>query len=153
MPGSPTGPGYGLLVIAAREEDDGEEDDSDQRAQAPKGTPEPRRDRNFIAPSPHHVGLKQIQCCAWPGLTHSLRQMADQAPLQGELQIQIMAALWRIESGTVEEVRMALPTPDIAARTTPYRRSCCSGSRAGARGTTTGLAVGRELAAVGSRRR
>ena len=36
--------------------------------------------------------------------------MPDQAPLQGELQIQIMATLWRIESGTVEEVRMALPT-------------------------------------------
>jgi len=35
--------------------------------------------------------------------------MPDQAPLQGELQIQIMAALWRIESGTVEEVRMELP--------------------------------------------
>jgi predicted transcriptional regulator len=35
--------------------------------------------------------------------------MPDQAPLQGELQIQIMAALWRIESGTVEEVRTALP--------------------------------------------
>jgi predicted transcriptional regulator len=35
--------------------------------------------------------------------------MPDQAPLQGELQIQIMAALWRIESGTVEDVRMALP--------------------------------------------
>jgi predicted transcriptional regulator len=35
--------------------------------------------------------------------------MSDQAPLQGELQIQIMAALWRIESGTVDDVRMALP--------------------------------------------
>jgi predicted transcriptional regulator len=35
--------------------------------------------------------------------------MPDQAPLQGELQIQIMAALWRIESGTVEAVRMELP--------------------------------------------
>jgi predicted transcriptional regulator len=35
--------------------------------------------------------------------------MPDQAPLQGELQIQIMAALWRIEAGTVEDVRMALP--------------------------------------------
>jgi predicted transcriptional regulator len=33
----------------------------------------------------------------------------EQAPLQGELQIQIMAALWRIESGTVEDVRMAMP--------------------------------------------
>jgi predicted transcriptional regulator len=36
--------------------------------------------------------------------------MPDQAPLQGELQIQIMAALWRIESGTVEDVRTALPS-------------------------------------------
>ena len=35
--------------------------------------------------------------------------MADPAPLQGELQIQIMAALWRIRSGTVEDVRAALP--------------------------------------------
>jgi predicted transcriptional regulator len=35
--------------------------------------------------------------------------MPETAPLQGELQIQIMAALWRIESGTVEEVRMAMP--------------------------------------------
>ena len=36
--------------------------------------------------------------------------MPDQAFLQGELQVQIMASLWRIESGTVEEVRMALPS-------------------------------------------
>jgi predicted transcriptional regulator len=35
--------------------------------------------------------------------------MPDQAPLQGELQIEIMATLWRIEAGTVEDVRMALP--------------------------------------------
>ena len=35
--------------------------------------------------------------------------MPAQAPLQGELQIQIMAALWRIEAGTVEDVRMAMP--------------------------------------------
>jgi predicted transcriptional regulator len=35
--------------------------------------------------------------------------MPETAPLQGELQVQIMAALWRIESGTVEEVRMAMP--------------------------------------------
>jgi predicted transcriptional regulator len=35
--------------------------------------------------------------------------MPDQAPLQGELQIQIMAVLWRIGAGTVEDVRMALP--------------------------------------------
>jgi predicted transcriptional regulator len=35
--------------------------------------------------------------------------MPEQPPLQGELQIQIMAALWRIEAGTVEDVRMAMP--------------------------------------------
>jgi predicted transcriptional regulator len=35
--------------------------------------------------------------------------MPDHAPLQGELQVQIMAALWRIDSGTVEDVRTALP--------------------------------------------
>ena len=35
--------------------------------------------------------------------------MPGHAPLQGELQIQIMAALWKIESGTVEDVRKALP--------------------------------------------
>jgi predicted transcriptional regulator len=44
-----------------------------------------------------------------PWLACLLGQMGDQAPLQGELQIQIMAALWRIESGTVEDVRTALP--------------------------------------------
>jgi predicted transcriptional regulator len=38
------------------------------------------------------------------------RGMPDHAPLQGELQVQIMAALWRIEAGTVEEVREALPS-------------------------------------------
>lgn len=45
----------------------------------------------------------------WSVLAYSLLRMPEQAPLQGELQIQIMAALWRIESGTVEEVRMAMP--------------------------------------------
>jgi predicted transcriptional regulator len=35
--------------------------------------------------------------------------MPEQTPVQGELQAQIMAALWRIDSGTVEDVRMAMP--------------------------------------------
>ncbi len=35
--------------------------------------------------------------------------MLDATPVLGELQVQIMAAMWRIESGTVEEVRVALP--------------------------------------------
>lgn len=35
--------------------------------------------------------------------------MAD-TPLTGELQSQIMAALWRLGEGSVEQVRVALPT-------------------------------------------
>ena len=35
--------------------------------------------------------------------------MPEHARLRGELQIQIMSALWRIDSGGVEEVRMAMP--------------------------------------------
>jgi predicted transcriptional regulator len=44
--------------------------------------------------------------------------MPDAAPLQGDLQIQIMSALWRLESGTVEEVRMAMPARYRSAYTT-----------------------------------
>lgn len=44
--------------------------------------------------------------------------MADHAPIQGELQVQIMAALWRIEAGTVEQVRAALPSRYRGAYTT-----------------------------------
>jgi predicted transcriptional regulator len=35
--------------------------------------------------------------------------MADVAPLTGELQVQVMSAIWRLGSGTVEQVRSALP--------------------------------------------
>ena len=34
----------------------------------------------------------------------------DVTPLQGELQTQVMSALWRLGSGTVEQVRSALPS-------------------------------------------
>jgi len=44
--------------------------------------------------------------------------VADLTPIQGELQTQIMAALWRLEAGTVEEVRGALPTRYRGAYTT-----------------------------------
>ena len=44
--------------------------------------------------------------------------MADLTPLQGELQTQIMATLWRIEAGTVEQVREALPPRYRGAYTT-----------------------------------
>lgn len=35
--------------------------------------------------------------------------MADLTPLTGELQTQVMSALWRLGSGTVDQVRSALP--------------------------------------------
>lgn len=35
--------------------------------------------------------------------------MAEVTPLTGELQTQVMAALWRLEGATVEQVRGALP--------------------------------------------
>lgn len=35
--------------------------------------------------------------------------MADDTPIQGELQIQIMQTVWRNGAGTVEEIRAALP--------------------------------------------
>jgi len=44
--------------------------------------------------------------------------MADMTPIQGELQAQIMAALWRLEAGTVEQVRAALPARYRGAYTT-----------------------------------
>jgi predicted transcriptional regulator len=44
--------------------------------------------------------------------------MADAGAIQGELQAQIMAALWRLEAGTVEQVRGALPPRYQGAYTT-----------------------------------
>jgi predicted transcriptional regulator len=38
-----------------------------------------------------------------------LPAMAEVTPFTGELQAQIMSALWRLGSGTVEQVRSALP--------------------------------------------
>jgi predicted transcriptional regulator len=35
--------------------------------------------------------------------------MADVAPIAGELQQQVMAAVWRLGRGTVEEIRLELP--------------------------------------------
>jgi len=44
--------------------------------------------------------------------------VADISPIQGELQTQIMAALWRLQAGTVEQVRSALPPRYRGAYTT-----------------------------------
>ena len=44
--------------------------------------------------------------------------MADVTPIQGELQTQIMAVLWRLGEGTVEQVRGALPPRYRGAYTT-----------------------------------
>ena len=42
----------------------------------------------------------------------------DDKPIQGELQVQIMTAVWRLGSGTVEQVRTALPPRYRGAYTT-----------------------------------
>ncbi len=44
--------------------------------------------------------------------------MTDASSIQGELQGQIMAVLWRIEEGSVEQVRQALPGRYRGAYTT-----------------------------------
>jgi len=44
--------------------------------------------------------------------------MADVTPLQGELQMRLMGVLWRLGSGTVEDVRKALPPRHRGAYTT-----------------------------------
>ena len=45
-------------------------------------------------------------------------RVPDVTPLQGELQMQVMSALWRLGSGTVEQVRTALPPRYRGAYTT-----------------------------------
>ena len=52
---------------------------------------------------------------AWPADT--LERM-DVTPLQGELQAEVMATMWRIADGTVEDVRRALPKRYNGAYTT-----------------------------------
>lgn len=44
--------------------------------------------------------------------------MSELRPIQGELQAQIMTTLWRLGSGTVEEVRSGLPSRYRGAYTT-----------------------------------
>ena len=44
--------------------------------------------------------------------------MTEVTPLQGELQTQIMAAVWRLDDGTVEQVRQALPSQHQGAYNT-----------------------------------
>jgi predicted transcriptional regulator len=44
--------------------------------------------------------------------------MAELQPVQGELQTQVMAAVWRLERATVEDVRRALPPRHRGAYTT-----------------------------------
>lgn len=44
--------------------------------------------------------------------------MAELTLIQGELQVQIMSVLWRLEEGTVEQVRSALPRRYRGAYTT-----------------------------------
>lgn len=44
--------------------------------------------------------------------------MAKDGPLQGELQLQVMATVWKLGEGTVEQVRGALPKRSRGAYTT-----------------------------------
>jgi predicted transcriptional regulator len=44
--------------------------------------------------------------------------VSDVTPIQGELQVQVMAALWRLRAGTVEQVRAELPARYRGAYTT-----------------------------------
>ena len=44
--------------------------------------------------------------------------MTDVTPLQGELQTQIMTAVWKLEEGTVEQIRRALPEANQGAYNT-----------------------------------
>jgi predicted transcriptional regulator len=44
--------------------------------------------------------------------------MANENPISGELQVQLMAAVWRLEGGTVEQIRAALPPRYRGAYTT-----------------------------------
>jgi predicted transcriptional regulator len=44
--------------------------------------------------------------------------MTDHQPLQGDLQSQVMSAVWRLDAATVEQVRAALPPRYRGAYTT-----------------------------------
>jgi predicted transcriptional regulator len=44
--------------------------------------------------------------------------MSDPQPIQGDLQSQVMAVMWRLEEATVEQVRAALPPRYQGAYTT-----------------------------------
>ena len=51
----------------------------------------------------------------WDGM---ILHVLELSPIQGELQLQVMAALWRLGSGTVEQTRAALPPRYRGAYTT-----------------------------------
>jgi predicted transcriptional regulator len=44
--------------------------------------------------------------------------MTEAAPIKGELQLQLMSVLWRLGSGTVEQIRASLPARYRSAYTT-----------------------------------
>ena len=53
-----------------------------------------------------------------PTGTWETDDVPDHGPIQGELQVQVMAALWRLGSGTVEQTRGELPPRYRSAYTT-----------------------------------
>jgi predicted transcriptional regulator len=52
------------------------------------------------------------------GAWHTEPAVPDLTPIHGELQTQVMAALWRLGAGTVEQVRAELPPRYRGAYTT-----------------------------------
>lgn len=44
--------------------------------------------------------------------------MTDISPLKGDLQVQLMAVAWKLEEGTVDQIRRALPEADRGAYNT-----------------------------------
>ena len=58
------------------------------------------------------------ELAAAPSQPTTLRYCLDMTPLQGDLQIQVMSALWRLQAGTVDDVRDALPPRYRGAYTT-----------------------------------
>lgn len=67
--------------------------------------------------------------------------MASVTPIQGELQSQVMSALWRLGEGSVEQVRAELPRRHQGAYTTVQTTL----NRLAERGLLTRTRVGREI--------
>ncbi len=77
------------------------------------------RARSGVCPTPSRNESGCRSRTGWHTLRlRSWNFVTDVTPIQGDLQAQIMPALWRLESGTVDQVRSALPERYRSAYTT-----------------------------------